>query len=180
METILSRRAARHYSAAMEPEAVYAQIRAHIAFEHMLVAVLIASAVCGALKLAIGLAALALHGLSFDGALSAVYGGVAFACISFLVGFFAAVAIGLPLFLALERAKLRKTWPYVVAGFFIESFVAVALAGGTLTFSDLGADGWWLVFLPGVLAAILFGRRMRPVWRAAEKAESAPPLYRIH
>lgn len=160
-------------------EQVFSQVRANIAFEHMLVAALTASVACGALKLFAGLVSYALHGWSLGGLFSAAYGAFAFACMSFLVGFFAAVVAGLPLFLALERAKLRKTWPYVVAAFFIECVTALIAAGGALTFDDLLANGRWMIFLPGVAAAVLFGRRMRPLWRAAERAETAPALYSL-
>lgn len=162
---------------------VYSQIRANLAFEHMLVAMVIAAAASGAADLVYKLAEALIAGAFGLGALFfALWRGFAFACVSFLIGFFAIVVAGLPLFMALERIKLRKAWPYVAAAIVIELIVAGVFAGGVPMLADYMKGGRWLFFLPGVLAAFLFGRSIRPLWRAAEREETqtTPTIYRIH
>lgn len=151
-------------------EALYSQIRAHIAFEHMVMAALTAAAASGAVVFVFhNLEAIVGARWSYMALFGAVYAAVRFSLVAFLIGFFASVVIGLPLFLTLERIKMRKVWPYVAAGAAVELVAAgfvlkhVPLVTDFLTFDDAP------LLLPGVLAGVLFGRRIRPVWKAAER-----------
>jgi hypothetical protein len=165
----------------MNTDPAISEIRANIAFEHMLVAMLTAAAASGGASLFLDLGSALFGGrFGFGPLFSSLWHAISFACIAFLVGFLAIVVAGLPLFLALERIKLRKVWPYVVAAIVIELIVAGVFAGGVPMLADFARGGRWLFFLPGVLAAILFGRSIKPLWRAAERAETAPAVYRIH
>lgn len=154
----------------MNPDPIFAQIRANIAFEHMLMAVLIAAAASGAaVFLLAGGEAIVSSRQIVPALFGAFYSAMVFSFVAFLIGFFASVAVGLPLFLALEKIKLRKVWPYIAAGAAIE----LAAAGFVLKRMPLVDDFLSLehapLLLPGVLAAAIFGRRMRPLWKAAER-----------
>jgi hypothetical protein len=164
-----------------DPDKVFSEVRANIAFEHMIVAVLIAAAVSGAALFLLNAFFLIAKGAgSVSGVLSLGFNAVYFTFIAFLIGFLAAVVVGLPLFLALEKMKLRKVWPYVVAAILIEYAALSVRQGRVLMIDDLALPAGAVFFLPGILAAYLFGRRMRPIWRAAERAESQPAVYRVH
>ncbi|HBS32572.1 MAG TPA: hypothetical protein DEA40_12660 [Parvularcula sp.] len=137
-----------------------ASIKANIVFEKMIASVLAATALAAAIRFTIGLG---------DGAGAALFGAAAFALLFFFAAFGAAVAVGVPLYLRLEKAKLRKAWPY-------------ALAAGIVSFLVLGALGaapsyeapWRALYgVPGVAAALLFARKMRPFWTAAARADAA-------
>lgn len=158
----------------MNPDPLSTQIRANIAFEHMVVAVLIAAAASGGAVFVLAGGEAIVSGRQIVPALfGAFYNAMQFAFVAFLIGFFSAVAVGLPLFLALEKIRLRKVWPYVAAGAAIELVAAgfvlkrIPFAGDFLSFENAP------LLLPGVLAAAIFGRRMRPLWKAAER-EGAP------
>lgn len=158
----------------MNSDLIYTQIRANIAFEHMVMAVLVAAAVSGGIVFVIAGGEAIVSGRQIVPALfGAFYSAMVFSFVAFLIGFFSSVAVGLPLFLALENAKVRKIWPYVVAGAAIE----LVAAGFVLKRIPLVEDFLSLdhapLLLPGILAAAIFGRRMRPVWKAAER-EAAP------
>ena len=163
-----------------DPQEIHSQIRANIAFEHMVMAVLTASAAGGALVFIVangGAVAEGRWGLaSFGGAaIAAVY----FSFTSFLVGFFASVIVGLPLFTATERAKLRRVWPFVAAGIAVEIVAAGFMFGRIPAPTDFASLETAPLLLPGVLAALIFGRRMAPLWRAAERAETARTISRV-
>lgn len=174
----LSRRAAQSYSTAMNANALYAQIRANIAFEHMVVAVLIAAATCGAVVFVLSLGETFLSARwAWSALFGAAYSAVVFSFVSFLIGFFSAVVVGLPLYIGLERLKIRRVWPYVGAGVIIE----LVAAGFVLKRLPLASDFLSLqnapLLLPGVIAALVFGRRIKALWRAAEReAAQARPL----
>lgn len=156
---------------------VIASIRANIVFEKMIVSVLAVAGVAGVAHLAISVGVLVARGAMALGAgASAVIGAAAFAFYFFLAGFAASLAIGIPLFMALEKQKLRKVWPYVLAALVI-TIVILGAAGAAPSFEA----PWRALFcVPSVAAAMLFGRKMRPLWRAAERAESSPAIVRLH
>lgn len=146
-------------------DAVVAQIRANVVFENMIVSVLIIAALSAAAHFAIGLAARALEGaLSFGGAASAFFAAIGFASLFFLGGFASALAFGIPLFRALERAKIRKAWPFALAALAV-GFVVLAAMDLAPT---VEAPARALYLLPGLAAALLFARKMRAFWRADE------------
>lgn len=162
----------------MEPETLYAQIRANIAFEHMVAAVLIAAALSGGVVFLLSLAeAIVSERLGYSALFDAFFAAIQFSFFAFLIGFFSVVAVGLPLFLALEKIKLRKVWPYVAAGAAIEIVAAgfvirrIPLAVDFVSFENAP------LLLPGLLAALLFGRRMKPLWREAERENESMSVY---
>lgn len=158
---------------------VVASIKANIVFEKMIVSVLTVTGLAGAVHALIGVGA-AIFGSTIDaGAIgAALFGAATFALLFFFAAFGAAVAVGVPLYLRLEKAGLRKAWPYALA----------AAAFGLALLAALGAapgfEAPWraLYLVPGVAAAILFARKMRPFWQAAERAETASPpaVVRLH
>jgi hypothetical protein len=159
---------------------IYAQIRANVAFEHMVAAVLAGAALAGAgLLLVNGASLLAKGAFGPAAALDITVGALTAAFLTFLIGFFAAVLIGLPLFLALERAKLRSLWPYLLAALIV-NYAALALLTGEpdLVRAPAGA----IALLPGLVIALIFGARIRPLWRAAarEEAEREANIVRLH
>jgi hypothetical protein len=158
----------------MNPDPIFAQIRANIAFEHMLMAVLIAAAASGgAVFLLAGGEAIISSRQIVPALFGAFYSAMVFSFVAFLIGFFASVAVGLPLFLALEKIRLRKAWPYIAAGAAIELVAAGFVLKRMPMVEDFLSLDHAPLLLPGILAAAIFGRRMGPVWKAAER-EAAP------
>lgn len=151
---------------------VIASIRANIVFEKLIVSVLTVAGIAGTAYLLIGLGWRAsVGGLSVGAAAAAVIDAVRFAFVFFLAGFAASLAIGIPLFRWLERAKIRRVAPYALAAFAV-SFAFLAAAGAAPSFE---APARALYLFPGVAAALLFGRKMRPFWIAADRADAAAP-----
>ncbi|OFW99909.1 MAG: hypothetical protein A3E78_04840 [Alphaproteobacteria bacterium RIFCSPHIGHO2_12_FULL_63_12] len=157
---------------------VIASIRANIVFEKLIVSVLTVAGAASMAYLLIGLGWRALAGgLSASAAATTVIDAVRFACVFFLAGFVASLAIGIPLFRWLERAKIRRVAPYALAAFAV-SFAFLAAAGSAPSFE---APARALYLVPGIAAALLFGRKMRPFWLAADRADAAAPgVTRIH
>ncbi|MDZ7628614.1 MAG: hypothetical protein U5J99_09475 [Parvularculaceae bacterium] len=149
---------------------VVATIRTNIIFEKMIVSVLTVAAISGAAHWLIS-AGVALAG---GGSLLGAAGGgfikaAAFTLLFFFAAFAAAVAVGVPLFLRLERLKLRKGWPYVAA-----AGVAGLMVAAAFGIAPSFEAPWRALYLfPGIAAALLFARAMRPFWAAAERAEAA-------
>ncbi len=149
---------------------VITSIRANIVFENMIVSVLTVTAIAGAAHAVIGLGGSLVAGHMGLGAVGAsALGAATFALLFFFAAFGVAVALGVPLFLRLEKLKVRKAWPYAalsaVAGFFVLAAFGIAPA--------FEAPLRALYLAPGVAAAILFARKMEPFWRAAERADAA-------
>lgn len=160
---------------------LYRQIRANVAFEHMVMAALIAAAASGGVVFVFQSADAIFSGRWTVSALfGAAYNAMLFSFVAFLIGFFAVVAVGLPLFLMLERVKLRKVWPYAVAGAMIELIAAGFVLKRIPLVTDFASLENAPLLIPGVLAALIFGRRMKPLWEAAARAETAPAIFRIH
>ncbi len=141
-------------------DAVVASIKANIVFEKMVASILAATLLAAAVRFVIGVG---------GGAGSALLGAVTFALLFFFAAFGASVAVGVPLYLQLEKAKLRKAWPYTFAAVVV-SMAILAAVGAAPSFE---APWRALYFLPGVGAALLFARKMRPFWAAAERADAA-------
>ena len=159
-----------------ENDRVIASIRANIVFEKLIVSVLTVSGVAGMAHLFIGLVWRA-AAISVGGAIAALVAAVSFAFLFFLAGFAASLAIGIPLFRALEKAKIRRVTPYVLAAVAVSLIILIA-AGSAPSFEE-PARGLYLV--PGVAAALLFGRKMRPFWNAADRADATAPAFtRLH
>lgn len=146
-----------------------ASIKATIVFEKMIASILAAAA----------LAALIGFAVRIGGGLgAAALSGATFALLFFFAAFGSAVAVGVPLYLHLEKLKIRKAWPYALAA---------AIAGLGILSAMKAAPAFeapWraLYIVPGVAAALLFARKMRPFWLAAERADapSPPAVLRLH
>ncbi|GAB4520061.1 MAG: hypothetical protein Kow00133_06220 [Amphiplicatus sp.] len=152
---------------------VWRRIRAHVAFEHMIAAVLMGAVLSGAALFALNNSFLLAKGAWSVGAFGGtVFGALRLAMLVFLIGFGAAVAVGVPLFQSLERIRMRRAWPYAFAALIVE-YVALWIVIGRQPLGEPPAT--LLFFAPGLLIAWLFVRRIRPVWRAAERAEGAAP-----
>lgn len=149
---------------------VVSSIKANIVFEKMIASILNATALAAAIEFAIGVSGGALG--------AAVLAAATFALLFFFAAFGSAVAVGVPLYLRLEKAKLRKAWPYALAALLVSLAILTALGAGPVFEAPWRA----LYLIPGVAAALLFARRMQPFWVAAERAEtpSPPSVVRLH
>ncbi len=161
-----------------DANALIASIRANIVFEKLIVSVLTVAGAAGAAHLLIGIGMRAVGGALSPGAAgSAIIAAIGFVFFFFVAGFAASLAIGIPIYRALEKAKIRKVWPYALAAFAV-SMLVLAAAGAAPSF-DAPARALYLV--PGVAAAVLFGRKMQPFWRAADRADEVePPIVRLN
>lgn len=154
---------------------VVSAIRTNIVFEKMIVSVLTVAGAAGAVHWAISFAA---GGFSAGALGSSFLRAATFTLLFFFTAFAAAVAVGVPMFLQLEKRKLRMAWPYAVAAALVGLLVLSAAGAAP------GFDAPWraLYLVPGVAAAILFANKMRPFWEAARRAEEAvtPAIFRLH
>ena len=156
-----------------------AQIRTNIVFEKLIVSVLTVAGFSGFALFAINVGVRIVSGrITIGNVGSAVYDGIAFACVFFLAGFAVSAAIGIPLFRFLENRKQRVGWPFVVSAF----FAGLALLAALGRAPSFEAPLRLLFLVPPVAAAMLFVRKMRPFWQAVEHDETKPPanIYRIH
>jgi hypothetical protein len=145
---------------------VVSTIRTNIVFEKMILSVLTVSGVAGAAHWLIGFVS---GGFGLGAVGSAFLGAATFMLLFFFTAFGGAVAVGVPLFLRLEKHKVRSAWPYVIAAFIV-GLLVLSAAGAAPGFES----PWRVLYLiPGIAAAILFARKMRPFWAAAERAEQA-------
>ena len=164
-------------------EALAEQIRANVAFEHIAVAVLAGAGVCGAAIFFLQLALSIANGVGITAAaLSAIFAALVFALLFFLVGFAAGAVIVTPLFRLLENAKRRSGWPYGAVA------LAVAMSALIIAGALPGVDAPGLASIVAVIGAsiatsVIFARRMKPLWIAAEAEdrakESAPITFRL-
>lgn len=157
---------------------VIASVRTNIVFEKMIASVVTAAALSGVAYFLIAAGArMAAGALSLGGLGGALYAALSFVMLFFLAGFAASLAIGIPLFRVLERAKLRAAWPYCLAAL-AASFIVLVASGMT---PSVEAPARALFLLPGLGAALLFSRKMRPFWIAAARAdEAAPSVIRLN
>lgn len=165
-----------------DPADIIEQIRTNWAFEHMIVAVLTGAGVGGALTFLTALGGALLSHAGLGPALGPAFvKAVLVAFLVFLIGFLSGVVIVAPLFRAMERARRRSVWPYAVALLAIAA-VALALASNLSGPAGVGPGVVMAVVASSVVIAVLFARRMRPLWRAAEKAEAeaADDLKMLH
>ena len=153
-----------------DQEALLEQLRANWAFEHLLVAVLTGTGVAAVLTLLFA----AVSGFISGGALMPVLVGAAaksmiVAFVVFLVGFLSGVLVVAPMFRRLERAKRRGVGPYIAASLMIA--VAGLLLAGNLrgVAPSMGVSA--PVIISSIVIAVLFARRVQPLWRASEQAE---------
>ena len=159
------------------------QIRTNVAFEQMVLSVLTGAFVGGAATLLFGLGVALVSGtFSFSVVLSVLLNTVLVSFLIFLVGFFASLVFGAPLFSALERSKRRNLWPYLGAALAVALIVVSFMQGGLPLADDFSIGLVLAVILPAIVIAITFVRFMQPHWRAAERAEEAAQdkILRLH
>jgi asparagine N-glycosylation enzyme membrane subunit Stt3 len=154
---------------------VISAIRTNIVFEKMVVSVLTVAGAAGAVHWAISFAA---GGFGAGALGSSFISAATFTLLFFFTAFAAAVVVAVPLFLQLEKRRLRFAWPYAVAAALV-GLLVLSAAGAAPSFE---APWRALHLVPGVAAAILFARKMRPFWEAARRAEEtvAPTIFRLH
>lgn len=155
-----------------EQEIVAREVRASLAFEHML-----AAAVTGGGASALGALVLQLVRLSVETSLTlmtfleALLRALAAGVVVFLLAFAASIAVFTPLYLVLEKNRVRRIWPFYLA--------ALAVQLGVLAMLGLapGFEAPWRVIylLPGLLIVYLFGRRIAHLWQAADRAAPEVP-----
>lgn len=157
--------------------AMLAELRSRVAFEHMLMSVLASAALSGLAVFGYdNLAAMARGGWSLAAVLPIALGAVWVVFLVFLIGFGATVAVGTPLHMALERARYRRLWPYLLVALAIQYLALLLLAGPPPL---LDKPQTVVLLLPGAMAALFFWLRIRPVWRAAEAEDrEQPPVVR--
>ncbi|WDI31807.1 hypothetical protein PUV54_01225 [Hyphococcus flavus] len=159
------------------------QIRVNVAFEQMIVAVLAGAFAGGGLVFIIQFGAFVLSGgMTLSGFVNVFLETLLAGFLIFLVGFFSSVAIGAPLFMALEKRKRRNLWPYLAAAMGVALATIVFRAGGLPAQGDLTLMTLAVVIVPALIIALTFARLMKPHWRAAEKAEQAaagPIVFRM-
>ena len=162
---------------APDEEQVLREVRASLAFEHMAAAALFGGATSAAGYLLLLLAGMVLGGgLGFTALLDLLLRSMVFGVVVFLLGFAAAIAVMTPLYLVLEKNRVRRVWPFHLAAFLFSFAAVFAVMGRT---PDLGDPGVLLYFLPGFLIVALFARRIVPLWRAADRAAAAAPGLRL-
>lgn len=155
------------------------EVRANIAFEHMLYAAIIGGGVSAAAALSLRVGALVVAGAS--DAISyfeAVVGSIFFGVVVFLIAFASAVAVFTPIYVLIEKSRMRKIWPFHIAAFAVQ-YVVLAALGEAPSFDS---PARFLYLLPGALIVFLFGRRILPLWRAADlaAAQAGPSLRLVH
>jgi uncharacterized protein YacL len=100
----------------------------------------------------------------------------------FVIGFAAGAIVVTPLFRMLEKAKRRALSPYAAAALGVAA--ASLIAAGALPWAaGPSLVSIIAVMLASIVTTLVFGARMSPVWRAAEKEEaaSAPTTpFRLH
>jgi uncharacterized membrane protein len=148
------------------------EVRASIAFEHMAAAAVGGGALSAAGFFTVRVVTLIAGGSGAGALLDALLHSIVFGVVTFLVAFAAAIAVFTPLYVFLEKNRIRTIWPFHLAALFVQLAVlaALGLAPG------FGAFHRFLYLLPGFLIVALFARRISPLWRAADRAaaEQAP------
>jgi hypothetical protein len=165
-----------------DPADFFEQIRANWAFEHLIVAVLSGAGLAGALTFALSIATALFSGASLGAAFAASFFKALVVCfLVFLIGFFSGVVAVWPLYRLLKGANRRTPWPYMGAA------VAIAMAALFLV-ANMGGPGAVSVsvaapvIISSIAIALIFARRVKPLWDAEEKAEAeaAPTITKLH
>lgn len=145
------------------------ELNARAAFEAMLTATLTVAIAAMPIQFVIGVIAALFDGAALTRLPAIAIGALSLGFAIFLGGFVAALAIGVPLFMALERMKLRRRIHYVLGGVLANAIVYLVLAGEP---PSLRSPVEFLYLLPGAAIALLFVRKVGPLWRMAQ---AAPP-----
>ncbi len=167
-----------------EPEApevrFQRELNARVAFEAMLGATLIVAALSAPVYLVFGAASALLDGVFLTRLPQLLVGALSVGAAVFLGGFVGAIALGVPLFLLLERLKLRRAHHYLLGGLLANALVFVVLTGRT---PSIFAPAEFLFLAPGVAISFLFLRKIEPVWKASLPPSPGPQpgnVIRLH
>lgn len=156
------------------------ELSARFAFETMLSATLVTAAAAIPVSFVLGLAAAVRDGVALSRLGMIALDALSLGFVIFLGGFVGAVVFGVPFFLVLERLKRRTGAHYVLAGILVNAIAFVILVGRAPLLQN---PFEYLYLLPGGVIALLFLRRIGPVWRAT-KTDLAPPepgvVVRLH
>ena len=162
-------------------QAIVDDVRMNVVFEQAILAGLAGAAVGGALRtlLETGVAisqSTPLFGIIVGFFLTLLQSSF----LIFLGAFISAVAVVTPLFVALERMKLRQTWPFFVAAFAVVSLYLGLSKSRIDFFFALEWRDVVTVIAPAILITWLFTQRLRPLWRAAATREERAPASNVH
>jgi len=165
-------------------EALVEQIRANVAFEHVVVSVLAGAGVCGRLKFLLSVAFKIAGGIGPLSAVSAsAFSALVVALLFFLIGFAAGAVIITPLFRYLEKAKRRSGGPYGAAALAVAAFTLIII-GAMPNTSGPSLSAALAVLVATLATSVIFARRMAPHWAAVEAEEranaGAPITFRLN
>ncbi len=154
-----------------DPAQFVEEIRANVAFEHLVAAIVSGAALATAIFFVLGFAGLVFaSALSAPNLLALILKSITLCIMVFLIGFLTGALIVTSLFKALEKAKRRSVWPYVAASIGVIGISLITL----FSLPNAGAPDLALiiaVIVAGLFIAFDFGRRMSPLWRASARAE---------
>lgn len=155
---------------AEEQARVEREVRASLAFEHMLAAAVTGGAASAGGAFILNFARLAADAsLDPTALLGALLQSLGAGVVVFLLAFAASVIVFTPLYMILEKNRVRKIWPFHGAALAVQVAILAMLGAAP------GFEAPWRVIylLPGFLIVHLFGRRIIPLWRAADRAGPA-------
>lgn len=148
-------------------------IRLNIAFEQSVLSVLTGAAIGGAAIFVVTLVGVILGGgLSIPIFVAIILRAVFVSFLIFLTGFIASAVVVAPMFMALEKRKQRNVWPYLMAAIVLAILVLLLTNNGLGGIADANPEVLVTIIAPAIIIALIFGRRMRPHWRAAEQRET--------
>jgi len=150
-----------------EQERIAREVRASLAFEHMIAAAVTGAAASVGGALVIDLGRLVVEAsLSLTALLQALLQSLGVGVLVFLLAFASSIVVLTPLYIVLEKNRVRKIWPFYLAAAAVQ-FGVLAMLGAAPGFEA----PWRVVYLlPGFLIVHMFGRRIVPLWRAADLA----------
>lgn len=151
-----------------------AEARADLVYQEMIFSVVIAALLAGVGALIAHAGPMAARGAaSIPGVAEALVAALGYALMVFLAGFAISAALAMPLYRQLERMKARALWPFPALALLAALLILAAAGAG-----PSGAEPWRLIHLaPGAVASVLFVRKLRAIWSAADALEAAlgPP-----
>lgn len=154
------------------------ELNARFAFEAMVGAALIAAFAYLVIYFAFGTIGAVFEGKAIARLPAVAVGALALGLSVFLGGFVGALAVGVPLFVILEKLKLRRAAHYVLGGVLANAVIFVLLIGRTPIWSEPREV---LFLTPGAAIALLFLRRIAPIWKVRQmRGESASNVIRLH
>jgi hypothetical protein len=154
------------------------QLNARFAFEAMVGAALVAAIAYVAVYFVFEVLGAVVDGAAIARLPAAAVGALTLGLTVFLGGFVGALVFGVPLFVILEKLKLRRSAHYVLGGVLANAVIFVLLIGRTPMWSELREV---LFLTPGAAVAVLFLRRIAPLWKARPlRGEADTNIVRLH